>query len=407
MKDIRTLSELHGWKDNPRNISPKDFERLKGQIKKLGQYKPLLITKDGEVIGGNMRLKAYNDLGIKEVWVSVVEPKDDNEKLEYALSDNDRAGYYDDDMLANLIPNYDIDWSQYAVDMKPPEDIQALIDRIAPVEEDEAPEVAEGEAVSNLGEIYQLGRHRLMCGDSTKIEDVEKLMDGKKADMVFTDPPYGMDLDTDYSKMPGTKTKYSKVIGDDKEFDISFIFSLLPSPIYYIWGAEYLYNTIPNFKQGSMIVWAKRQSEAENKVFGSAYELCWVFPKIKKEIWFVRAINQSSERLGVHPTQKPVELGVRAIKDRTEEENIIVDLFGGSGSTLIACEQTKRICYCSEIDNKYIDVIIKRWMKFTGKRAYKIIDADGKPCNIPVKFADESFMDGKTSQESMEAKLEG
>lgn len=179
MKDIRDISTLYEWKDNPRSIDKKDFERLKGQITRLGQYKPLLITRDGEVIGGNMRLKAYNVLGIKDVWVSVIEPKDDNEKLEYALSDNDRAGYYDDDMLANLIPNYDIDWSQYAVDMKPPEDIQQLIDRIAPVEEDEAPEVAEGEAVSKFGEVYQLGRHKLMCGDSTKIEDVEKLMDGK------------------------------------------------------------------------------------------------------------------------------------------------------------------------------------------------------------------------------------
>jgi hypothetical protein len=158
MKDIRKITDLRPWKDNPRNITPSDFERLKKQITKLGQYKPLLVTKDGEVIGGNMRLKAYNALGIKDVWVSVVEPKDENEKLEYALSDNDRAGYYDDDMLANLIPNYDIDWSQYAVDMKPPEDIQKLIDRIAPVEEDEAPEVSEGEAMSKLGEVYTLGR---------------------------------------------------------------------------------------------------------------------------------------------------------------------------------------------------------------------------------------------------------
>ena len=118
MKDTRKLSDLHEWKDNPRSITTSGFERLKKQIHKLGQYKPLLITPDGEVLGGNMRLKAYRDLGINDVWVSVVEPKDENEKLEYALSDNDRAGYYDDDLLANLLPNYDIDWSQYSVDLK-------------------------------------------------------------------------------------------------------------------------------------------------------------------------------------------------------------------------------------------------------------------------------------------------
>src|SRR3990167_1773097 len=127
MKDTRDISTLREWKDNPRSIDKKDFERLKGQIKKFGQYKPLLVTKDGEVIGGNMRLKAYRELDIKEVWVSVVEPKDDNQKLEYALSDNDRAGYYDDDMLANLIPNYDIDWSQYAVDIQEPLNIKDLL----------------------------------------------------------------------------------------------------------------------------------------------------------------------------------------------------------------------------------------------------------------------------------------
>jgi len=102
-KDYKKLTELHGWDKNPRSIKGKDFDRLKKQIQKLGQYKPLLITKDNEVIGGNMRLKAYKELGINEVWVSVVDPKDDNEKLEYALSDNDRAGFYDSDLLANLV----------------------------------------------------------------------------------------------------------------------------------------------------------------------------------------------------------------------------------------------------------------------------------------------------------------
>jgi len=242
------------------------------------------------------------------------------------------------------------------------------------IEADEADDIVPGvpdTPQSVLGDLYELGEHRVLCGDSTSIDDVEKLMDGKKADMVFTDPPYGMNLDTDYSKMGSSKTKYDKVIGDSGEFDISFIFDILPSPIYYIWGAEYLYNTIPQFKQGSLTVWAKRQSEAENKVFGSAYELCWVFPKIKKEIWFIRGINQSAERLGAHPTQKPTELGTRAMKDRTEEGSLIADIFLGSGSTLIAAEKTGRICYGMELDPKYIDAIVQRYVDYTGNATIK------------------------------------
>lgn len=119
-KTYKKLSELHEWDKNPRSITKDGFERLKKQIKKLGQYKPLLITPDGEVLGGNMRLKAYRELGIGDIWVSIVEPKNENEKLEYALSDNDRAGFYDDDLLANLMPNYDIEWGDYAVDLKEP-----------------------------------------------------------------------------------------------------------------------------------------------------------------------------------------------------------------------------------------------------------------------------------------------
>lgn len=365
VKEYRKLEELREWDKNPRNISNEGLGRLKTQISRLGQYKPILITPDGEVLGGNMRLKAYRELEIKDVWVSVIKPKDEKQKLEYALSDNDRAGYYDDELLANLsLEMPDFNFGDYSVDLKEPTNLSELLDSFKEVVEDETPEIEEGlEPISKLGEVYQLGRHRLMCGDSTKIEDVEKLMNGQKADMVFSDPPYGMDLDTDYSKMPGTSTKYKKVIGDDTQFDMTKVFQAIDSPIWYVWGADYLYKTIPNFDKGNMIVWAKRQSEQENAVFGSAYELCWTYPKRKKEIWFVRAINQSSERLGEHPTQKPIELTSKALKQNESAKNI-VDLFGGSGSTLIACEQLNRTCYMMELDPKYTDVIRKRYWKF-------------------------------------------
>lgn len=137
-KETRKLSELRGWKKNPRNITKKGFERLLKQTKRLGQYKPIIITPDNEVIGGNMRLKAYRELNIQEVWVSVVNPKDDNEKMEYALSDNDRAGYYDSDLLANMMPDYDIGWDDYTVDLTQPKTIDEILSGMETYEIDES-----------------------------------------------------------------------------------------------------------------------------------------------------------------------------------------------------------------------------------------------------------------------------
>jgi len=185
-KDYWNISKLREWNKNPRSITKEGFERLKKQIQKLGQYKPLIITPDGEVLGGNMRLKAYRKLGIDKIWVNIIEPKSESEKLEYSLSDNDRAGYYNDDLLANLIPQYpEFNWSDYSVDLKEPTNLKDLLDQFKEVVEDEVPGVSDEPAVSELGEVYQLGRHRLMVGDSTKIEDVEKLMNRQKADMVL------------------------------------------------------------------------------------------------------------------------------------------------------------------------------------------------------------------------------
>jgi len=194
--EVREISSLKLWDKNPRGINKADFERLKRSIVKRKQYKPLLVTEDGIVLGGNMRLRAFQELGVEKVWVSVVHAPDDKTKLEYALSDNDRAGYYEDEKLAELILENDcIDLEEFKVDLADPLSLAEIKDRFAPDEviEDDAPNLDDQSVPeSKPGEIYQLGRHRLMCGDSTKIEDVEKLMDGQKATMVFTDPPYNV-----------------------------------------------------------------------------------------------------------------------------------------------------------------------------------------------------------------------
>ena len=358
------LSDIHEYDGNPRQISKQDFETLKKSLKEFPEMlavREIVVDEDGAILGGNQRYKALLANGVDEVVVKRVIDWTEEQKREFVIKDNIANGEWDMDTLANEWD--DLPLNDWGLDIDWQEEEQEVV-------EDEVPEPPE-EPKSKLGDIYQLGEHRLMCGDSTKAEDVAKLMDGAKADMVFTDPPYGMNLDTDYSKMPGTKTSYSKVIGDDKEFDMRPIFEVIQSPVWYIWGADYLYKTIPKFDQGNYIVWSKRMSDEENAVFGSAYELVWTFPKRKKEIWFVRGINQQSERLGEHPTQKPVELCVRALKQNGKAKNI-VDVFGGSGSTLIACEQLNRKCYMMELDPHYVDVIIQRWEKLTGKKAVKI-----------------------------------
>lgn len=345
---------------------------LEKSLRENGAGRSILIDKDNNIIAGNGIIEAAGNIGLEDLQIvetdgtKIVAVKrtdialDSEQGRTMALADNATAAAdlsWDKSNIEEVAEQFGIDPGDWISDW----DTQAEQE----IEEDEAPEVDESEpAKSELGKVYQLGEHRLMCGDSTDAGSVAILMDGQKADMVFTDPPYGMNLDTDYSKMPGTKTRYSRVIGDDKEFDMNPIFEAIQSPVWYIWGADYLYKTIPKFDQGNYIVWSKRMSDEENAVFGSAYELVWTFPKRKKEIWFVRGINQQSERLGEHPTQKPIELCIRALRQNGKAKNI-VDVFGGSGSTLIACEQLGRKCYMMELDPKYCDVIRKRYWKFT------------------------------------------
>lgn len=215
--------------------------------------------------------------------------------------------------------------------------------------------------------------HRLMVGDATKIENVEKLMDGKKADMVFTDPPYGIDLDTDYSKLPdsnrmGKAKTYSPVIGDNEEFDPTFILNTFKycSEIL-MFGADYYSDKLP--KGGSWYVWDKRVDANFDKMIGSAFELAWSKNKHKREIARFNNTLFSGEtdaKNKVHPTQKPIKM-ITWLFDRLPG-NKVVDLFGGSGSTLIACEQTNRICYMMELDPKYCDVIRKRYEQFINRK---------------------------------------
>ena len=237
-----------------------------------------------------------------------------------------------------------------------------------------------------MGKLTLKSRHRLLCGDCTSETDVTKLMDGQKADMVFTDPPYGMFLENDRSDLvrtdpsgwKSTPKRYEKVIGDHDDFSpdlIHAIFAAAPNAKeVFIWGADYFAELLPLRNEGSWISWDKRVEESLDTMMGSMFELCWSKVRHKREIARVRWIGfhgteQEHDHKRVHPTQKPTALAVWFFDKWGKGLEIVLDLFLGSGSTLIACEQTSRRCFAMEIEPRYVDVAVKRWENLTGEKA--------------------------------------
>jgi DNA modification methylase len=229
-----------------------------------------------------------------------------------------------------------------------------------------------------LGDLFEIGEHRLLCGDSTDSDSVAKLMNGEKADMVFTDPPYGMFLETDYKDNFGDngfrKAKnYDNVIGDNNDFTPELINTIFACFDYckeiFIWGADYFAELIPNKNNGSWFVWNKKTTEALQNMFGNQFELCWSKNKHKRiilDVTWAGAFGHNRKTDGstkVHPTQKPIKLIDIFIKEYIEANKLVADLFLGSGSTMVASHQLKRKCYGMELDPKYCQVIVDRMLK--------------------------------------------
>jgi DNA modification methylase len=401
-KQYAKIAELHEWEKNPRSITAEGMDRLTYQIKRLGQHSPLIVKEDGTVMSGNMRLKAMRTLGIEDVWVWVIPKDKENMAEEYALSANDRAGYYEDDLLAKLMPELDIDWSKYSVDLREPMNLKDFLEESKAVVEDEPPEKEEGPADSQEGEVYQVGKHRIMCGNSTKIEDMEKLMNGQKAKVVFTSPPYNMGADM-----------YKKYTDDLKseeyiKFNLQVINNLVPFlKGYLFWNISYnkksrwefieiMYKIVKEtgLQFLEMIVWDKghgmpitasgqltRQYEdvlmvADADTIKEELEL-YFLGTTEKGAYFNKRVNKGITnywRIDTNNTQTemnkacfPVKLPAKGIQLTSEIEEIVLDPFLGSGSTMMACEQLNRVCYGIELDPSLCDVVRKRYAKFIGK----------------------------------------
>jgi DNA modification methylase len=318
------------------------------------------------------------ELGILEAQVKILPKETSVEKLKaYTIKDNIGYGEHDWEELAN---EWEVD-ELYDWGLDLPLDFDEK--EIDAVEDDyEQPDTIQTDIV--LGDLFEIGEHRLLCGDSTDSDAVAKLMNGQKADMVFTDPPYGMFLDTDYSQIKGSEksigfkgnkvgNKYDKIIGDNEDFTPELINTIFASFGYckeiFIWGADYFIDLIPNYgKDGSWFVWNKRSSEAQQRGIGNTFELCWSKQKHKRLVFdfewfgFLSKDDPSEARNRVHPSMKPSKLLGRLIGEYCKGDKI-ADLFLGSGSTMVAAHQLQRKCYGMELDPKYCQVIIDRMIK--------------------------------------------
>lgn len=370
------LSDLKPNPDNPRTISKEQFEQLKKKIAKNpdGLTAQKIGHKDGIIIAGNQRWRAINEIGLelKDEWFKDLSGWTDEQIQDWLIDTNVSDGEWDFDILAN---QYEAEYLlEHGVEL--PYSVAE-----EEVEEDEAPEVSSEPPVSELGVVYQLGRHRLLCGDSTDKEQVELLMGGIKAEMCFTDPPYGVNYEGGHfhSGNVNIKRKREKLAQDDST---QIYTDVIPIIAEFVDGACYtfyadtkptdLYIAVEAVGEiHALLIWHKTNATyaAMNAQYKQRHEpflywkprgstLRWCGATTEATIWELDKDGKNS----MHPTQKPVHLAAKAIKNH--DADTVLDLFGGSGSTLIACEQLDRTCYMMELDPKYCDVIRKRYWKF-------------------------------------------
>ena len=378
-----TYAKTANLRTNPNNPRAIRKDQLNKLVKSLQEFpemleaRPIVIDKDGTVLGGNMRLKAAQLAGLDEVPVYVRE-WDEGKDGQFIIKDNVSFGEWDQDMLGNEWEPEQLDEWGLNIDWDEPEETEGLTDA------DDVPQVPE-EATTKPGDLWVLGEHRLLCGDSTKAEDVERLMDGNKADMAFTDPPYNVEYTGGIQYKNGKKVTNNRemIANDDRDLYpevVGILCDYVDGPSY-VWfagtKASTLYATAEELADiHSLIIWVKNGGYgALGASYKQKHEPCLFIKTKGSTLRFVGPTTENTvweiDKDGVnrlHPTQKPVELAERALKNHDAKN--VLDLFLGSGSTLIAAEKTNRICYGMELDPKYCDVIVKRWEEFTGKKAH-------------------------------------
>jgi DNA modification methylase len=401
------IEKLIPYAKNSRTHSDAQVAQVSGSIKEFGFTNPVLIDQDGVIIAGHGRVLAARKLGMIDVPCIRLTHLSDAQKRAYVIADNKLAlnAGWDDELLAIELKDlqeigFDLGLTGFTEDelnKLMPEPVTAGL-----TDEDDCPEVA-AVPVSKLGDVWLLGKHRVMCGDSTSIDEVEKLMDGQKASLVVTDPPWNVAYGTNLANnAQGYKAR--EIMNDNfsstKEwenflsgtFNCINLVTLAGCPLYCVMGAsewpavdKALRDS--GFHWSSTIIWYKDQLVMSRKDYHTQYEPLWYgWKSDAARIWVVKDRKQSDvwkcdrpKNSPLHPTTKPVELIERAILNSSNNGVLLFEPFGGSGSCLIACEKTGRINNSMELDPKYVDVIVKRWQNFTGGGA--ILEGDGRTFN--------------------------
>ena len=369
-----TIESLILDPQNARKHSKRNLNAISASLDKFGQRKPIVVH-NGTVIAGNGTLEAAKLLGWTEIAISrCPDDWDANTAKAYALADNrsSELAEWDEKILSTQLLDLDgMGW-----------DIEALgFERLPLRDLDEGQEdvILEPpvEPKTKLGDIYQLGRHRLMCGDSTDLTSIERLMNGEKANLVFTDPPYGVEYQ---SNMRTKSDKFAVLANDDQFLDVTPAINAYSEGWVFVWTSWKVQNKwIDLFKDfgypTNIIVWHKPGGGIGDlkRTFSSDYEIALVWHRgaelCGKRIGSVWTINKDGASTYLHPTQKPTELAREAMDKTTNPSDLVLDLFGGSGSTLIAAEQTKRSAYLMELSPAYCDVIVTRWETLTNQKA--------------------------------------
>jgi len=378
---LTSITSLKSDHKNARRRTDRSSDLIKESLQRYGAARSIVIDEDNRILAGNGTIDGAKAAGIKNVRIIETDGDEiiavkrtglsEEQKVGLALADNRTADLseWDQEMLHQLSEEHDISPWFDQDDLNEILNVTELDPEEGNTDPDDVPEAPE-DPTTKPGDLWILGNHRLLCGDSTNPQHVERLMDGKKADMVFTDPPYGIDIgNQSQGKGGGVAKKISYGINEwDKEIPHEAInIALLSSDACVLWGANYYADKLP--PSSCWIAWDKDNGETDF----ADIELAWTsLPKAARLFkWKWAGMLQQdmkNKEKRVHPTQKPVALAEWTF-DKFSAGKIVLDLFGGSGSTLIACEKTSRHCRMMELDPAYCDVIVKRWEDFTGNTA--------------------------------------
>ena len=392
--EIADINSIKPYENNPRKLSDKAIETVAMSLKEYGFRQPIVVDKDRIIVVGHTRFRASKKLGFKEVPITIADNLTPEQINGYRIADNrtSEESEWDNELLKMELKELDLKDFNLELTGFNEDQLNSLLfdEKEGLTDEDAVPETPE-DPITKLGDIWKLGNHRVMCGDSTLINNFDKLCT-EQADMIFTDPPYGMSYGGGRaagSTQKGALVKAHGMIKNDDLRDdalISLVRDSLTTSLIkakqgcsaYICFTWRTYNefykaiTDAGYKIKNCVVWDKKSIGLGQSHYRPQHEFIfycgeqWYGDKAQSDVW---QMSRGATSKYVHPTQKPVELICKAVENSSKNEDVIIDCFGGSGSTVIACEKLNRKARVMELDPKYCDVIVKRWEQFTGLKA--------------------------------------